>query len=171
MPTPTSSSQAIVRGSALIAALLLLLALAMRWQHEPVRLHPSAVLFVALGFATFAALVWAAGRRMRRLESDKQELAHDYRTILDAAPEGVIVFDRAGVITLATDRAEELFGYAPGKANDTLAIFGLAFGFSMLPGLLIATGGLFLLRYPISRKKQDVIRKRLQQRAARLATA
>ncbi len=115
MPTPTSSSQAIVRGSALIAALLLLLALAMRWQHEPVRLHPSAVLFVALGFATFAALVWAAGRRMRRLESDKQELAHDYRTILDAAPEGVIVFDRAGVITLATDRAEELFGYAPGE--------------------------------------------------------
>lgn len=63
-----------------------------------------------------------------------------------------------------------LFGYMPGKPNDTLAIFGLAFGFSMLPGLLIATGGLLLLRYPITRKKQDIIKKRLQQRAARLAT-
>jgi diguanylate cyclase (GGDEF)-like protein/PAS domain S-box-containing protein len=115
MPTPPSSSQTLVRASALIAALLLLLALAMRWQHETLRLHPSTVLFVALGFATFAALIWVAGRRLRRLESDKQELALDYRTILDATPEGVIVFDKAGTITLATKRAEELFGYAPGE--------------------------------------------------------
>ncbi len=115
MPTPPSSSQAIARASALIAALLLLLALVMRWQDASSRLHPGAVLFVSLGFATFAALVWVARRRLQRVESDKHTLTLDYRTILDAAPQGAIVFDRGGVIGLATRRAEELFGYAPGE--------------------------------------------------------
>jgi diguanylate cyclase (GGDEF)-like protein/PAS domain S-box-containing protein len=115
MPYPTPSSQTVVRASALIAVLLLLLALALRWQSEPLQLHTSAVLFVALGFATFAALAWSAGRRLQQSESDRQALAHDYRTILEATPAGVIVFDKNFVITLATRRAEELFGYAPGE--------------------------------------------------------
>jgi len=115
MPQSPAGSSFIVRASALIAALLLLLALVMRWQGETLSLHPSAVLFVALGFAVFAGLVWGASRRLHKLETDKHELTLDYRTILDATPEGVIAFDREGVITLATRRAEELFGYAPGE--------------------------------------------------------
>ncbi|MBE7423530.1 MAG: EAL domain-containing protein [Zoogloeaceae bacterium] len=115
MPSSTPSSQALVRASALIAALLLLLALVLRWQGEPLRLQTGAVLFVALGFATFAALVWVAGRRLQQSETDRRALAHDYRTILEATPAGVIVFDKRFAITLATRRAEELFGYAPGE--------------------------------------------------------
>ena len=115
MPQQPAGSQFIVRASALIAAMLLLLALVMRWQGEALSLHPGAVLFVALGFAAFSGLVWGASRRLHRLEVDKHELALDYRTILDATPEGVIAFDKEGVITLATRRAEELFGYAPGE--------------------------------------------------------
>ena len=111
----TSSSLVVSRASAWIAAVLLLLALGLRWQDEALRLHAGAVFFVALGFATFAVLVWSTNRRLRQSESDRQALAHDYRTILEATPAGVIVFDQNFVITLATRRAEDLFGYAPGE--------------------------------------------------------
>ena len=115
MQKQASNSQFVMRASALIAALLLLLAFALRWEGMSLKLHPGAVLFVAIGFAVFAALVWGANLRMRRLESDKRELALDFRTVLDATPDGVIVFDKDGVIRLATQRAEAMFGYEPGE--------------------------------------------------------
>lgn len=61
-----------------------------------------------------------------------------------------------------------LFGYRPGGENDALAVFGLAFGFSILPSLLLAGGGLALLRYPVTRRKQAAITRRLQQRVERM---
>jgi len=111
----SSSSQFAMRASALIAALLLLVALALRWQGVSLRLNPGTVLFVALGFAVFAALVWGINLRLRRLETDRQQLALDYRAVLDATPDGVVVFDREGIIRLATPRAEAMFGYGPGE--------------------------------------------------------
>lgn len=61
-----------------------------------------------------------------------------------------------------------LFGYHPGAENGPVAVFGLAFGFSILPSLLLAAGGLALLRYPITPHKQRIITQRLQQRAERM---
>ncbi|MCX7172711.1 MAG: MFS transporter [Proteobacteria bacterium] len=61
-----------------------------------------------------------------------------------------------------------LFGYRPGAANDALAVFGLAFAFSIMPSLLFAVAGVILLRHPINRKKQEIIRRRLEQRESRL---
>lgn len=112
-----SNARAVMRSAALIAALLLLLALVLRWQNAQARFYPGTpiLLFVALGFAAFAALVWNARRRLWRVESDRQQLALDYCTIIDAAPQGLIVTDEDGVIGFASRRAEELFGYAPGE--------------------------------------------------------
>lgn len=61
-----------------------------------------------------------------------------------------------------------LFGYQPGAENGSVAVFGLAFGFSILPSLLLAAGGLVLLKYPVSKHKQTVITRRLQQRTERM---
>ncbi len=61
------------------------------------------------------------------------------------------------------------FGYQPGADNGPLAVFGLAFCFSILPALLLTAGGVSLLRYPVSMQRQDTIKRRLDQRAARAA--
>ncbi len=113
----SSNARAVMRTAALIAVLLLLLALVLRWQNAHARFYLGTpiLLFVALGFAAFAALVWNARRRLWWVENDRQQLAIDYRTIVDAAPQGLIVTDRTGVIGFASCRAEELFGYTPGE--------------------------------------------------------
>ena len=74
MPRTFSGSQMLSRMAALIAALLLGLALLMRWQGEAVQLSLGAVLFAGLGFALLAALVWGGGPRMRRPETARDEL-------------------------------------------------------------------------------------------------
>ena len=115
MPRTFSGSQMLSRMAALIAALLLGLALLMRWQGEAVQLSLGAVLFAGLGFALLAALVWGGGLRMRRLETDRSELGESYDALLDTAPGGIIVSDEQGRILKANTRAEELFGYAAGE--------------------------------------------------------
>ncbi len=47
-----------------------------------------------------------------------------FAALLEAAPDGILVVDAAGVIRLANERAERLFGYAPG-ALDGLAVDAL----------------------------------------------
>jgi GPH family glycoside/pentoside/hexuronide:cation symporter len=62
-----------------------------------------------------------------------------------------------------------LFGYQQGQANDAIATFGLAFSFSILPALLFAVAGVVLLRHPVTRARQEIIRRRLERTALRLA--
>ncbi len=105
----------LIRGSALIAALLLGMALAMRWQGGAFQLQAGTVLMVALGFTLFAVLVWGATLQMRRLESDGNELGESYDALLETAPGGILVSDDKGAILKANARAEQLFGYGSGE--------------------------------------------------------
>ena len=110
-----SGSQMLIRSAALIAALLLGMALAMRWQAGAFQLQAGTVLLVAFGFALFAVLVWSATLQLRRLESDGNELGESYDALLDTAPGGILVSDDKGKILKVNARAEQLFGYGPGE--------------------------------------------------------
>lgn len=115
MPRSHDGSQFLVRASALTAALLLGLALLLRWQGGTLQHHTGAVLFAGLVFALLAVLAWGATLKMRRLETDKHELGQSYDALLDTAPGGILVSDDKGRILMANARAEELFGYGPGE--------------------------------------------------------
>ena len=92
MPKKLPGSQMLIRGSVLIAALLLGMALAMRWQGGAFQLQAGTVLLVALGFTLFAVLVWGATLQMRRLESDGRT-GESYDALLETAPGGILVSD------------------------------------------------------------------------------
>ncbi len=54
------------------------------------------------------------------MEAQQAELASTeewYRSILTSAPDGALVVDSGGTVVVSNTRAEELFGYEPGKMN------------------------------------------------------
>jgi GPH family glycoside/pentoside/hexuronide:cation symporter len=63
------------------------------------------------------------------------------------------------------------FGYEPklGLANSAHAQLGMQLGFAIIPSLLYAVALIFIVKFPIHRRRQDVIRRRLDQREARAA--
>ncbi|MFC7049458.1 MFS transporter [Emcibacter nanhaiensis] len=102
----------------------------------------------------------------------------DYDTLRSGANKAGNIFSASLIVTKAAYAGGTglalmlvgLFGYRMGVDNDASAIFGLAFSFSILPAVLFALGGIALLRYPMTSRKQDIIRRRLEQRVSRLKT-
>jgi Na+/melibiose symporter-like transporter len=63
-------------------------------------------------------------------------------------------------------------GYDPSaKQNDAMAIFGLKAANGYLPALLLAAAAVVAARFPITPERHRIIRRRLEQRAAREAAA
>ena len=63
-------------------------------------------------------------------------------------------------------------GYDPGaQHNDAFAIFGLKAANGYLPALLLAIAAVLALRFPLTEQRHGIIRRRLEQRAARAAAA
>ncbi|HEY5975606.1 MAG TPA: PAS domain S-box protein, partial [Geobacteraceae bacterium] len=52
---------------------------------------------------------------MEAQQAELLETEHWYRSIIETAPDGMLVVDGAGQILLANPRAEEMFGYAAGE--------------------------------------------------------
>jgi len=62
------------------------------------------------------------------------------------------------------------FGYDAAKqTNDPTAVLALIYAFAGVPALLGIIGGLLLWRFPLTEKRQTIIRRRLESRAARAA--
>jgi Na+/melibiose symporter-like transporter len=57
-----------------------------------------------------------------------------------------------------------LFGYETGPGNSAFAVGGLLFVFVGLPVLLWACGAFMALRFPITRRRQEIIRRRIETR-------
>lgn len=65
-----------------------------------------------------------------------------------------------------------IMGYDPGaKHNGALAIFGLKAANGYLPALLLALAAVLAVRFPLTPERHRIVRRRLDQRAARAATA
>ncbi|MEI9994390.1 MAG: MFS transporter [Rhizomicrobium sp.] len=62
-----------------------------------------------------------------------------------------------------------LVGYQVGHANDLMEKSGFLAIFIGLPALLFLLAGLVLWRFPLDERRQDIIRRRIEQRAARNA--
>jgi glycoside/pentoside/hexuronide:cation symporter, GPH family len=61
-----------------------------------------------------------------------------------------------------------LFGYDPAAAvNDSRGVFGLLLTLLFIPSTLYVVSGLLMWRFPIDRRRQDIIRRRLNSRSAR----
>jgi GPH family glycoside/pentoside/hexuronide:cation symporter len=61
-----------------------------------------------------------------------------------------------------------LFGYEPAAAvNDAHGVFGLLLTLLFIPSVLYVLAGLIMWRFPIDRRRQDIIRRRLDARRAR----
>jgi Na+/melibiose symporter-like transporter len=61
-----------------------------------------------------------------------------------------------------------LFGYQPSAAaNDSRGVFGLLLTLLFIPSALYVVSGLLMWKFPIDRRRQDVIRRRLDSRGAR----
>jgi glycoside/pentoside/hexuronide:cation symporter, GPH family len=61
-----------------------------------------------------------------------------------------------------------LFGYDPAAAvNDSRGAFGLLLTLLFIPSVLYVISGLLMWKFPIDRRRQDVIRRRLDSRSAR----
>lgn len=52
---------------------------------------------------------------MEAQQAELLETEHWFRSIIETAPDGMLVVDDAGQILLANPKAEEMFGYAPGE--------------------------------------------------------
>jgi diguanylate cyclase (GGDEF)-like protein/PAS domain S-box-containing protein len=81
------------------------------WNAEIMRATALASLFA---FVTFVFTV-TIHRSWRRREADVDALAlqeRKFRTLLDSSPDGLVIADSAGVITLVNRNAERMFGYA-----------------------------------------------------------
>lgn len=110
------------------------------------------VLGVALGAAAgAAATAMIIGGRVRRrgdLVAALHSEAARHRALFDAAPEGIMTFDREGIIRNANPAAHRLFGYGKGRligisGADTLAPFDRERALTaMLDPANIAKGGL-----------------------------
>ncbi len=63
------------------------------------------------------------------------------------------------------------FGFEPGQASyDASATVGIKLVAVVAPALLMATGGLIAWRFPLNKRRQSIVRRRLQQRDSRAAT-
>lgn len=66
----------------------------------------------------------------------------------------------------------DLFGYdATQKAHDATAVFGMKLAIAYLPALLYAPSILLMWKFPIDERRQEIIRRRIESRAARAAQA
>jgi diguanylate cyclase (GGDEF)-like protein/PAS domain S-box-containing protein len=86
-------------------------------------------LFAGTCFALLLLLTLKAAADIDRLEADKDEIGESYRSIVDTAPDGILVVDETGGIVMANRRAEALFGYGEnelvGVGIETLVPEGL----------------------------------------------
>ena len=60
-----------------------------------------------------------------------------------------------------------LFGFEPASENDTLAMTGFFLSFIIIPMGLYAIAAGFAWAFPLNRHRHNIIRKRLEERAAR----
>ncbi len=84
------------------------------------------VLGVALGATVTALIIGGRVRRRGDLVAALHSEAARHRALFDAAPEGIMTFDRDGIIRNANPAAHRLFGYGKGRligisGADTLA--------------------------------------------------
>ena len=81
------------------------------WWHEAAK---TLGMVVAFALATFL-LSWMIRRAWRQREADIQGLTRQeerFRTLLEAAPDALVVVDQGGIIVILNRRTEEVFGYA-----------------------------------------------------------
>jgi Na+/melibiose symporter-like transporter len=61
-----------------------------------------------------------------------------------------------------------LFGYEPAApVNDSRGAFGLLLTLLFIPSVLYVISGLLMWKFPIDRRRQDLIRRRLDSRSTR----
>jgi Na+/melibiose symporter-like transporter len=64
-----------------------------------------------------------------------------------------------------------LAGYDPKGAHDAAGVMGLLIVFAAVPAVLGVINGGIILKYPLDERRQEIIRRRIEQRAERLARA
>ncbi|GAH80048.1 unnamed protein product, partial [marine sediment metagenome] len=64
-----------------------------------------------------------------------------------------------------------LFGFSPSKPNGTLAMTGFFTVFIAIPIVLNALAAWFAWRFPLDRRRQDIVRRRIEDRDLRAAQA
>ncbi len=79
-------------------------------------------IMVAFSTAAMLVVVWIAARTLARVEAERLEAMDElrqsetrFRTLLEAAPDGILVVDSEGRIRLLNAQAEALFGYSRDK--------------------------------------------------------
>ena len=76
-------------------------------------------------------------------------------------------FAVGGAIALYT---LEIFGFDPtATVHDATATFGIKFAFGGLPAISVAIGIVFIVLFPLNKRRHDIIRRRLESLAARAA--